>query len=1052
MVVKSKSAVHPLCKKENEPMRLYQCLILCFITVSLFTITLPAISANQVTNARVATSYGKLPLSFVENKGQMDKRARFVIRGPRASAFFRNDGVTFDLWEASKIKSLDKRDMKAEKPSKSEVRKHAVLKLTFKGANPKCQVKGMDTLSGKVNYMIGKDKSKWHTDVPTYKGVTYRNIWHGIDIMYRGDRRQLKYDIRVNPGADIKMVRLQYDGAQRMWLDKKGDLHIKTAVTEFIEKVPGIYQEKAGKRINVSGGYKLLNRNTVGFSVNNVDLTLPLVIDPATDLIYSTYLGGKFDESGNGIAVDSYGCAYITGETISTDFPITPGAYDNTPQGDAFIVKLNASGTKILYSTAFGGQTTDEGMAIAVDAYGCVYLTGDTRSYNFPTTPGAFDESYNEYGDAFVAKLNPYGNKLIYSTILGGSSFGGGIGIDTGFDIAVDSSGCAYVCGSTYSRDFPTTSGAYAESPEGGNSDGFITKLNPAGSKLEYSTFLGGTSGENINSIKVDDYGNAYVTGSTTSSDFPTTLGAYDTTANGNGDAFFTELDSTGSNLVYSSFIGGTGHDNAHSIALDSSGCIYVTGSTDSRHFPITVGAFDTTWNGDYDAFVFKFDIPNNQLIYSTMLGGAKYDGGNSIAVDQSGCAYIAGTTLSSTFPSTPGTFHSTYRAAAEGPIYDKTDVFVTKLDSDGSRVMYSAFLGGTYTDIVNGMAIDPTGYVYITGQTDSPDFSATVNAYDKVYNGGNYDSYVTRIWANQAPVNASLTPNTETIAIDLKTTLISVYWDAAGYNNIRSCYLMFNTGTTTSGAGYFFYDPVRNKLYLRMPDESTMIGGYAPGSANVINNGKIVLYCANTSVEKTGNSLTIKWCIALKSYFNGNTCTASMQVTSKTGLSDQVEQMGFYNTQPNPAPMNLSLTPITGTYMANMQFMLEAVYWDPSGFSNIRSCYLMLNSGTATSGAGYYFYDPAKNKLYLRKPDEAVMIGGYAPGAPDLIYNGKVYLSCDRTTVVKEGNTITINWAVSATSYFIGSPCVASMQVTNFTGQSDPMQQMGIFTIEPNN
>ena len=343
MVVKSKSAVHPLCKKENEPMRLYRCLILCFITVSLFTITLPAISANKVVDARVAKSYGKLPLSFVENKGQIDKRARFVITGPRASAFFRNDGVTFDLWEASKMKPLDKRDIlqkgKPEKPSKPEVRKHAVLKLTFQGADSKCQVKGMDSLQGKVNYMIGKDKSKWHTNVPTYKGVIYKDVWQGIDVIYRGDKRQLKYDIRVNPGADIRKVRLQYDGAQKMWVDKKGDLHIKTAVTEFIEKVPGIYQEKSGKKNDVVGGYKLLNKNTVGFDVKNADPKLPLVIDPASDLVYSTF----FEPNIGGMAIDSYDCIYFTGGVNTSDFKATPGAYDESYNGnsDAIVMKFN---------------------------------------------------------------------------------------------------------------------------------------------------------------------------------------------------------------------------------------------------------------------------------------------------------------------------------------------------------------------------------------------------------------------------------------------------------------------------------------------------------------------------------------------------------------------------------------------------------------------------------------------------------------------------------------------------------------------------------------
>ncbi|MHB1459347.1 MAG: DUF7948 domain-containing protein, partial [Armatimonadota bacterium] len=415
-------------------------IILLGIISSIIFMSLPVLSTTQKTDARMAKAYGKLPLSFVENRGQMDKRARYVISGPRASAFFRNDGVTFDLWDASK---------KAKRDNKPEMREHAVLKLTFKGADPKCRVRGMGALPGKVNYLTSNDRSKWHTNIPTYKGVVYKNVWRGIDVIYRGDRNQLKYDIRVNPDTDIRKIRLQYDGAEKVWLDNEGTLHIKTAVTEFIEKVPGIYQEKSGRKIERTGGYKLINKNTVGFDVKGVDPSLPLVIDPASDLIYSTFLGVNVLSDEGGITVDSSGCAYVVGTTGSPDFPTTPGAFDrsNTTGYDAFVTKLNSSGSELVYSTYIGGASWESGNGISIDSLGCAYITGYTQSYNFPTTAGAFDtiisngEQKPGNQDAFVSKLDANGSALLYSTYMGGSE------IDEAQSIVIDSSNCAYVTG-----------------------------------------------------------------------------------------------------------------------------------------------------------------------------------------------------------------------------------------------------------------------------------------------------------------------------------------------------------------------------------------------------------------------------------------------------------------------------------------------------------------------------------------------------------------------------------------------------------------------------
>jgi hypothetical protein len=383
----------------------------------------------------------------------------------------------------------------------------------------------------------------------------------------------------------------------------------------------------------------------------------------------------------------------------------------------------------LVYSILLGREKGDIGYDIAVDASGCAYITGWTKSPDFPTTTGAYDTSHNGHTDVFVTKLSPDGRTLRYSTFLGGRDSEGGKAI------AVDASGCAYITGLTESPDFPTTPGAYNTSYNGGGDypyDAFFTKLSPDGRTLLYSTFLGGSSADVGLAIAVDASGCAYITGGTESPNFPTTPGAYDPSYNGNGDVFVTKLSPDGRTLLYSTFLGGSSADVALAIAVDASGCAYITGYTSSSDFPTTPGAYyDPSYNGDADAFVTKLSPDGSTLRYSTFLGGSKEEGGISegidiavdakgidIAVDASGCAYITGYTESPDFPTTPGAYDPSYNGDA--------DAFVTKLSPDGSTLLYSTFLGGREKDEGIAIAVDGSGCAYITGKTYSLEFPTT--------------------------------------------------------------------------------------------------------------------------------------------------------------------------------------------------------------------------------------------------------------------------------------------------------------------------------------
>jgi hypothetical protein len=553
----------------------------------------------------------------------------------------------------------------------------------------------------------------------------------------------------IAPGADPKAIRLAFQGARKISLSSAGDLVLDTKEGKIQLKQLRVYQKVNGEEKKIAARYVLKGKRRVAFEVAEYDRRQPLVIDPV--LSYSTYLGGSGREDGAHITVDSSGNAYVVGDSFDTNFPTTSGAFQTTFGGgytNAFVTKLNSTGSALVYSTYLGGNSFDGGYSIAVDASGNAYVTGWTSSTNFPTTPGAFQTTYGGgdfNGDAFVTKLNPTGSALVYSTYLGGNSN------DVGHDIAVDASGNAYIAGFTSSTNFPTTLGAFQTTYGGGIVNAFVTKLNPTGSALAYSTYLG-TSENYGYGIAVDASGNAYVAGLTSSTNFPTTLGTFQTTNGGGRDAFVTKLNPAGSALVYSTYLGGSLQDYGYNIGVDASGNAYVAGSTSSTNFPTTPGAFQTTDGGGNDAYVTKLNPTGSALVYSTYLGGNSYDDGTGIGVDASGNAYVAGSTSSTNFPTTPGTFQTTYGGGSY-------DVYVAKLNPAGSALTYSTYLGGNSQDINSGIVLDASSNVYVTGSTSSSNFPTTSGAYQTTFGGGYGDVFVAKFTPSysaqiQQPIN----------------------------------------------------------------------------------------------------------------------------------------------------------------------------------------------------------------------------------------------------------------------------------------------------------
>ncbi len=680
---------------------------------------------------------GSIGSYFTENCGQLNNdNVRFYAQG--GAVWFTDDGVWYEVKDElsitsrqSRVHSPESRLMTDDYRLRTNECKRVILKQEFVGANHMRPL-GVERLSWNNNYFYGNDSTKWCTDVPNYQEIIYENIYDKVDLRYYSPEQGLKYDFIVHPGGEPSDIRIKYEGVQELCIDPSGNLEIKTQLGNILDSDLFIYQDLNNNEKVIDGRFKILAPRTYGFKINgNYNKNKAIIIDP---LVYSTFIGGQYGESGNGIAVDNSGNAYVSGHTNSQNFPTTPGAYDNTLNGsDCFVLKLNSNGAGLIYSTFIGGNDHDRGDGIVVDEYGSAYVTGHTKSSDFPTTSGANDTTHNGVSDVFILKLNRTGAALKYSTYIGGN-YG-----DVGTAIAIDTVGNAYVTGYTYSSDFPTTSGAN-DTTHNGVSDIFILKLNQTGAALIYSTFIGGSDDERENSIVVDTSGNAYVTGLTNSSDFPTTKDAYADTYNGGfWDGFVIKLNKTGSSLTYSTYIGGSGRDYGTGIAVDISGNTYVTGATWSSDFPTTQGAYDNTFNGTYDSFVLKLNQTGAALIYSTYIGGSSGEVGEDISVDGDTNAYVAGGTWSSDFPTTPGAYDQSFN----GGFYD---VFVLKLTNTGSALIYSTYIGGNVDENCYDIAIDIDGYAYGTGFTVSSNFPTTTGAFDTSFNGGSYDGFILKI------------------------------------------------------------------------------------------------------------------------------------------------------------------------------------------------------------------------------------------------------------------------------------------------------------------
>lgn len=689
------------------------------------------------TDQAAAAAFSSLAPSFEANFGQADPRVLFLSHASGHAMFLTRDGAVLTL------PTLD--DQASTGSRASHTWSHpvgAALGFTFLDANRQPHISGRDPQPGVSNYLMGSDPDGWITDVPHFARVNYEDLYDGIDLTYYGnDQGELEFDLTVAPDVDPSLIRLAYTGALGLEIDGMGALVIELRGSEMRQPLPAMYQWVDGTRRQVRGTYVLHGPNEVGFVVEDYDPDVALVIDPVishstylggtgdefpiwsdidtsgnfyvtgitfspdfpttagafqeafagkadafvtkldpsgSGLVYSTYLGSKGFDVAIGLDVNSAGEVVVTGATSSPKFPTTAGSFEQHYSGgreDAFVTKLDAAGSNLVFSTLLGGQGFDEGFIAFFDAAGNVHVEGDTGSKKFPTTAGSFQSTYGGGpSDGFVTKLNAAGAALIYSTYVGGSDF------DGAHDGWLDGAGNFYIDGLTASTDFPTTQGAFQTDSAGGL-DAFAAKVDPTGSRLLYATYVGGSGDEDVLDMTADTAGNAFVPGPTTSTDFPTTAGAFQPSfQGGDGDGYVIKLDPTGSSAVYSTYLGGSGLDVAGAIRVDESGVAHIPGITASTNFPVTSDAFQPSYGGGpTDAFVASLSADGSTLLTSSFLGGSGEDGsaGSGAWLDGSGNFFIPGFTNSADFTTTAGALQT---ANAGG-----FDVFLVKLDLDAT-------------------------------------------------------------------------------------------------------------------------------------------------------------------------------------------------------------------------------------------------------------------------------------------------------------------------------------------------------------------------------
>ena len=716
--------------------------------------------------------------------------------------------------------------------------------LEFAGADPKVAPRGENRLPAQINVLNGSSPSQWK-HFAVFDSIRYPDLYPGIDLRYSVTDGHMKSEFRIQAGADPAKVRMRLTGFEKTVIRQDGSLSLRSAQGEYLEDAPLVCQDRGAERTVISARYVFLDRDTIGFAIGEFDRAQPLIIDPS--ITFSTYLGGSAFDSATAVATDASGNVYVAGWTESTDFTSAGMQPRNAGSTDAFVAKFNPAG-QLVFATYLGGSGSDQATGIAVDGSGSVWVTGWTKSLNFPLVI-PYQNKLKGGRNAFIAALMPDGSALRFSTYLGGT------GDDQANAIAVDSGGSVYVVGQTTSRDLPLL--RPIQSRNAGGQDAFALKLTNSGN-LSYCTYVGGSADDVATGVAVDASGAVVLVGSTWSPDFPVATPAQPAIAGGE-DAFVTKLNPAGTAFIYSTFLGGVGGtvgfpEYASAVAIDASGNAYVGGTTSSPGFA-TPFAFQAVPQGALDGFVAKYS-PSGTIQFRTYLGGTSFDYVTAIAVTAAGVA-AAGYTVSSDFPVVN---------AVQPQHRPDWDAFLCELNSNGSAMVFGTFLGGSGADAAYGAAVVPQGYVLV-GSTQSYDFPLVSAA--KTVNGANFSAFVTQICVNACSAAPSVVSVAPATGGGNSQVFQATFSDPDGWTYIQSAELdlVAAGGATTCG---LYYNASAGQIGLWNDSGTASAGSVVPGVVTSAENSSCILYGAGSSFTGSGNLLTLQLSVAFKSGFAG--------------------------------------------------------------------------------------------------------------------------------------------------------------------------------------
>ena len=903
-----------------------------------------------------------LPVFFTPNAGQTDPAFRYTAQIRDLRAGFGGDFAIFQSHGAK-------------------------VHVRFAGASATVRIEGIDPLTARANFLMGNDPAFWHTGIPTYQGIVYRSLYSGIDMTYGENNRQFKSEFRIAPGADPDQIRLEYSVADSVRIDADGDLVIRSGALEVRDHAPIAYQDSSsGARNPVAARYRILaGGSSIAFDLGDYDPARPLIIDPV--ITYATYMGGTAQSAITALAVDTSGNLYAAGWTEAVDFPVSNAIQAVNRGGvDAFMFKLNPAGSALLYATYIGGRNDDRAAAIAVDSGGQVYLAGSTASTDFPLV-SSLRPTLGGTRDAFVLKLNAIGNLLVFSTYLGGTAY------DAATALALDTGGNAYIAGDTQSADFPLS--GPVQSALGGKTDAFITKLTPGGAIL-FSTFLGGSNDEHAGGIALDPSNNIYVAGGTSSANFPL-ASPFQPANGGSQDAFVTKL-STSPQIIYSTYLGGNGGqagapEQANAIAVDAAGAAYVAGVTSSTNFPVTSGAFQTSFVGVQDAFATKIS-PTGTLVYSTYLGGSSFDWASGITIDAGGNAYVTGYTSSPGFPAVGGVqpaFNGFY------------DAFVSELNPLGNGLKFSTFYGGTGADQANAITLDAAGNMYVGGQTSS--LNLPLQGAIQSSNVGGSTGWVAKFGfpgaPPQAPSAISVSPSSGS---GNTATFTAQYSHPAGAAGLVTVALLLNSTASTNFACYVTYSPATNLFTLANDDASTGGASVPPGGGSR-QNSQCALNGSGSSAVLSGINLTLTVSLAFQPNFAGNKTVYlfAADASSNTGF---VAKGTWTVTVAAPAPSADSVSPNSSSGSSQV---FTFVYSDTQNAANLSAVALLFNTSVAFTNACYVVYDPLGGTVALQT-DDALGSGSKAVGSSSVLQNSQCQVGATSSSIAGLSQVFTIS------------------------------------------